>query len=294
MAAKRDYYDVLGIDKGASEGEMKKAYRKLALEWHPDRNKSAEAESKFREINEAYEVLSDAKKREAYDQFGHAAFGQGGGGETPFRGFGGQAWQSGPIRFTYSSSGGGGFEDLFGGGGFSNPFDIFEQFFGGGSPYAKQKPHYSMKVSFDEAMRGVDEEVSVNGKMRKVHIPAGAETGTHIRFGDFDVSVEVEADEIFQREGNDLLVEQRVPLTMAVLGGEIEVPTIEGKIKLKVRAGTQSGMMVRLRGKGAPVLRGVGRGDEYVRFVIKIPENLSGEERRLFEELAKKEEGESV
>ena len=146
MSTKRDYYDILGVTKSASASDLKSAYRKLALQWHPDRNKSPEAESKFKEINEAYQVLSDAKKKASYDQFGHSAFDPSAGGPG---GFGGR---QGPFQYTYSTSG-----NPFGNmdfGGFGDPFEIFEQFFGGGgsgNPFGRQaprKPHYSLKIPF--------------------------------------------------------------------------------------------------------------------------------------------------
>jgi DnaJ-class molecular chaperone len=153
MATKRDYYDILGVNKTSSETELKSAYRKLALQWHPDRNKDKGAEAKFKEINEAYEVLGNKEKRTKYDQFGHAAFDPSAG----FGGAGGQSYRSGPFTYTYSS--GGGFEDLFGQqgqGGFQDPFNIFESFFGGQNPFGNQyrpKPHYSLAIEFMDAVR---------------------------------------------------------------------------------------------------------------------------------------------
>jgi DnaJ-class molecular chaperone len=289
MPTKSDYYDVLGVSKGATEAELKSAYRKKALKWHPDKNKSAEAEAKFKEINEAYEVLSDAKKKQMYDQFGHAAFSPGAGG---FPG-GGQArtYRSGPFTYSYSTFGGGGSPagDF---GGFSDPFQIFEQFFGmGGTPFRQGpvRPHYSLKISFMEAMKGVEKEVVIQGKVRKIKIPAGADDGTRIRFSDIDVTVDVLPDEVFKRDGDDIFVDQEITFTLAMLGGTIEVPTIEKPVKLKVRAGTQPGTVLRLRGQGAPRLRYGGKGDEYVRLVVKFPEKLSGEQKKLVEELGKLE-----
>lgn len=138
----KDYYKLLGVEKSASAEELKKAYRKLALQYHPDRNKTKEAEEKFKEINQAYEVLGDPQKRAQYDQFGAGAFENGGGAGGPFGGFGGGFRQQGPFTYTYSTGGDGGFDF----GGFSDPFDIFEQFFGGG--FARQKPTYSLQVDF--------------------------------------------------------------------------------------------------------------------------------------------------
>jgi DnaJ-class molecular chaperone len=286
MPVKSDYYDVLGVKRGASESEIKSAYRKMALQWHPDKNKSPEAEKKFKEINEAYEVLSDAKKRQAYDQFGHAAFSAGGG----FPG-GGQTrtYRSGPFTYTYSTFGGGGqgFDEF---GGFSDPFQIFEQFFGmGGAPFRQGpvRPHYSLKITFMEAMKGIEKEVVIQGQRRKIRIPAGADDGTRIRFSDIDITVDVLPHEIFKREGGDIFVDQEIPFTLAVLGGTVEVPTVGQPVKLKVRSGTQPGTILRLRGQGAPHLRGGGKGDEYVRLMVKLPEKLTGEQRKLVEELGK-------
>lgn len=285
MATKRDYYDVLGVNKSASESEIKSAYRKKALEWHPDRNKSPEAEAKFKEINEAYQVLSDSKKKQAYDQFGHSAFsGTGGAGGNPF---GGGFQQQGPFRYYYSTSGGANpFGDF---GGFSDPFEIFEQFFGGAGfgRRGPTKPHYSLRIPFMTAIKGGSETVNINGKRHTIKIPPGADTGTHLRFGEFDVTFEVETDKRFKREGADIYVDQRIPFTLAILGGEIEVPTLEGKIKIKIRPGTQPGTMVRLAGQGAPKLHSFSasaKGDLYIRLIIEIPTKLNRRQKQLIEE----------
>jgi DnaJ-class molecular chaperone len=283
MPTERDYYDILGIDKKASGAEIKKAYRKKALEFHPDRNKAPDAEAKFKEVNEAYEVLSNPQKKTAYDQYGHAAFQQGGGfaGQNPFSGFGGN--QSGPFSYSYTTSGNQGFDfDL---GGFSNPFDIFEQFFGGASPFtrARSMPRYSLGISFMESVKGVEKEVVIEGKNKKIKIPAGVADGSRIRFNDFYLIVEVQPDPVFHREGDDVIIKQEISLKLAILGGVVEVPTIDGDLKLRVRPGTQSGTTVRLKGKGAKRLNSSGRGDEYVHFIVKIPEKLSREQREAVE-----------
>jgi len=296
MTTTRDYYDILGVSKSASGAELKAAYRKQALQWHPDRNKSPEAEKKFKEINEAYEVLSDAEKKSAYDQFGHAAFQAGGFGAAagPFAGAegspsGGQTrtYRQGPFSYTYTTYGGGGspFEGL--GFDFSDPFEIFEQFFGGASPFARQTriPRYSLSLDFLEAAKGCEKEVSLDGRRRTIKIPAGVDDGSRIRFGDFYVSLDVKPDPVFQREGDDLVVILAIPLTLAILGGILEVPTIDGDLKLRIRPGTQPGTMVRLRGRGIKHLRGSGRGDQYVRLQIQIPEKLTREQKEALKNL---------
>lgn len=299
MATTRDFYEILGVSKGASDKELKSAYRKLALQWHPDRNKSAEAEKKFKEINEAYEVLSDPKKKEAYDQFGHQAFAQGFGGQAPGGGFG-QTYRQGPFTYTYRTGGGDGspFGDFSGRAGpgpdwdFSDPFEIFEQFFGGASPFgrASRMPHYSLTVDFMEAYHGVEKEVAIGGRRRTVKIPPGVDDGSRIRFSDFFVTIDIKPHRLFKRQDDDIYIDVELPLVVAITGGEIEVPTPEGGVKVKVRSGTQSGAMIRLSGRGFPHLHGRGKGDFYIRFYISIPEvkNLSREQKKVLEELEKR------
>lgn len=288
MPTKRDYYEILGVEKGASQAELKSAYRKMALKYHPDRNKEGDAEEKFKEINEAYEVLSDEKKRQTYDQFGHTAFDPRAGG---FGGFGqaGRTGQAGPFTYTYRTSGGGA---PFGGGfdfDFSDPFDIFEQFFGGASPFGRarqQKVHYSIKITFMEAVKGIEKTLIHQGKEYKVKIPAGANDGTRIQFNDFVVSVNVAPDDQFKRDGYDVFTDVDIPFTLAALGGKIEVPTIDDKVTLKVRAGTQPNTMIRLRGKGVPHLRGSGKGDLYIRLKVKVPQKLNRAQKKLMKKMA--------
>ena len=280
MTTKRDYYDILGVTKSANQAEIKQAYRKQALQFHPDRNKSSDAESKFKEINEAYEILGNSQKRQTYDQFGHQAF-------DPSSGFGGgpQTGRQGPFTYSYTSQGGNPFN--FGGGDFSDPFDIFESFFGGGNPFgqARQKPHYSLRLSFMEAVRGTKKTIIHQGKSYDVKIPAGADTGTRIRFADFDVSMEIQAHDRFKRDGYDVFIDQPIKVTTATLGGEEVVPSLDEPIKIKVRAGTQSHNMVRLKGQGVPHLQGSGRGDLYIRLIVAVPSSLSREERKLFQKI---------
>lgn len=279
MTSKRDYYDVLGVNKTASDAEIKKAYRKKALEFHPDRNKGKDAEEKFKEINEAYEVLSNKEKKATYDQFGHAAFDPSAGprwGGAP----------GGGGRYTYYSGGNpGDFADFFGG--FSDPFDIFETFFGGANPFsrAQAKPHYSLRVTFREAALGGEREIVHQGKKYKIRIPEGADDGTRVRYENFDVSFNVETDKVFSREGADLFVDVELWFTEAILGSEVEVPTLEGQMKMKVRAGIQPGTMIRLTGKGVKRIGSRGKGDLYVRLKIKLPEKINRNEKKLIQEL---------
>jgi len=280
MATTRDYYDILGVKKSATAAELKSAYRKLALEWHPDRNKSKEAGEKFKEINEAYEVLSDTNKRAKYDQFGHAAFG-GGTGFNPY----GQQASGNPFGGFYSSGGNINFEDLFGGGGgFSDPFDIFSTFFGGsayGGQRRQAKPHYSLKISFMEAVKGTKKTIIHQGKQHEVNVPAGTDNGTRIRYSDFDVSFDIGTDKTFKREGYDVIVNHEISFTLAILGGDTEVPTLDGNLKVKVRPGTQPETALRLTGKGVKHLQSNRHGDFYIRFVIKLPTRLSGKQKEL-------------
>lgn len=292
MATKRDYYEVLGVSKSASTAELKSAYRKLALEWHPDRNKSSNAHEKFKEINEAYAVLSDPKKKEQYDQFGHAPFQPGAGSRGAGSGYAGQ---QGPFQYYYSTNGGG---SPFEGGdmGF-DPFDIFEQFFGGGFSRAggggrRAHPAYEITIDFMDAVRGASKEIHLprgaagEGSMKKtIKIPAGVDTGSRIRFDDFDIVVEVRPDRKFKREGNDLIIEQEITYAQAVLGAIVEVTTIDEPIKIRIQPGTQPGTIIRLRGKGAPSVRGGGRGDQYVKINLHVPTHLSKRQKELLEEL---------
>lgn len=290
MTTKRDFYEILGVSKDASESELKGAYRKQALLWHPDRNKSPEAEGKFKEVSEAYEVLSNKDKRSAYDQYGHAAF-------DPASGFGGSAgpfggqtqnYKQGPFNYTYTTYGGGEGPDIgFDFGGFSDPFEIFAQFFGGQSPYggrAQRKPRYGIALTFMEAARGMEKEVVIEGKKNKIKIPAGVDDGTTINFSNFLLSVEVKPDAVFKRDGLDVYVEKDISFPQAALGTIIIVPTIDSEVNLRVRPGTQPGTMVRLKGQGIKDPNGRGRGDQYIKIKVKVPEKLSRKQREILEE----------
>lgn len=278
--ADKDYYSVLGISKNASANEIKKAYRKLALEYHPDRNKSKEAGEKFKEVTKAYEVLSNEDKRRTYDQVGHAGFEQGGfgGAGNPFSG-GAQGGQYGPFSYSYSSSGGD-----FGGG--IDPFEIFEQFFGGASPFGsrQRRPSYSLKISFDEAVHGAEKEVNVNGKKQKIKIPAGVDRGSRMRFGEYDIVFDVTPDSRFTREGYDIVTEQEVSFPQAALGGEMEVATIDGNVKIRIPAGTQPETVIRLAGRGIKHVQGSSKGDHYVKIKVTVPKKLTREQKDLLEQ----------
>src|SRR5258708_205964 len=279
-----DYYSTLGVSKSASADEIKKAYRKEALKWHPDKHATDKetAEKKFKEINEAYQVLSDYKKKSMYDQVGHDAFSQSGGRGAP-GGFGGQGGQYGPFTYSYSTNGGQGMPFDF-----EDPFDIFAQFFGGGMRQPR-KPQYSLRIEFMEAIKGASKTVDMNGKRRTIKIPAGVNTGSRIDFDDFILTIEVGRHEVFERDGDDIYIRASIPFSVAALGGEIKVSTIDELVKVKVRAGTVTGTMLRLKGVGVPHLRGRGRGDEYVRITVEVPQRLNRNQRKIVEEL--REEG---
>jgi molecular chaperone DnaJ len=341
--SKRDFYDVLGVDKNASVDEVKKAYRKLARKYHPDVNKEADAETKFKEVKEAYDTIGDPQKKAHYDQFGHTDPNQGFGGGGDFGGFG----------------------------------DIFDMFFGGGgsrrNPNAPRQGadlQYTMTLEFKEAVFGKETDIEIpreetcetcfgsgakagtkpetcshcngsgqlnveqntpfgrvvnrrvcnhcegtgkfikdkcktcggKGKVRKrkkihVKIPAGIDSGQQIRLsgqgeaggnggppGDLYVVFNVKPHEFFERDGDDIYCEMPITFVQATLGDEIEVPTLQGKIKLKVPAGTQTGTNFRLRGKGAPNVRGYGQGDQHIKVRVITPKNLTDRQKELLKE----------
>ncbi|QYK42085.1 MAG: molecular chaperone DnaJ [Paracoccaceae bacterium] len=356
--AKRDYYDILGVARGASAEELKKAYRAKAKELHPDRNQdNPGAEAAFKEVNEAYDVLRDDQKKAAYDRFGHAAFegGMGGGGGPRGGGF-----QQGDFASAFSDV----FEDLFG--------DFMGGRGGGGRSRAQRGSdlRYNLRVSLEEAFQGVQKTINVPtavicetcrgsgaeggaepvtcptcsgmGKVRaqqgfftvertcptcngagqivknpcrscggqgrvekeralSVNIPAGVETGTRIRLagegeaglrggptGDLYIFIEVKDHAIFQRDGAHLFCRVPVSMTAAALGGEVEVPTIDGgKARVKVPPGAQSGKQMRLRAKGMPALRGGGTGDMVIELAVETPVNLTQRQKDLLREFEK-------
>ena len=357
MAEKRDYYEVLGLSKGASDDEIKKAYRKMAKENHPDLHPGDKAcEERFKEINEAYEVLSDPDKKAKYDQYGHAAF-------DPSAGFGGGA-------------GFGDFGDIFGGfGGFG---DIFGDIFGGGGARQSNAPRKgesirtNVSISFEEAAFGCKKDVTISrieqcpdckgsgaaagttpevcpdckgtgsvrttqrtpfgmvqsnapcskckgtgkiihqpcpschgmGSVRKQHkinvtIPAGIDDGQTVSVrgqgsaganggpaGELLVYVIVRPHARFERDGANVMLEQEISYVHAVLGGDIEVPTLDGNVKLSIPEGTQTGSVFRMRGKGIPYLRGSGRGDQFVSVKVAVPRNLTGSQKELLKQFA--------
>ncbi|MBR3323236.1 DnaJ domain-containing protein [Candidatus Saccharibacteria bacterium] len=287
--SKRDYYEVLGVAKGASDDEIKKAFRKLAVKYHPDKNPgNKEAEEKFKEINEAYSVLSDKTKRSRYDQFGHAGVGGDGSGD-PFAGFRGANGQS--FNFDF---GGSGFEDILG--------SIFG-FGGGGFRGARRGRDYrtSITIDFEEAIFGATKTISVDGNQTKLKIPAGIYDGQSIRLagkggeaptadgqrGDLYVEVRVRAHKHLTREGDLILSDVTISMVDAVLGTEIDVETVDGKITMKVPAGTQPGTNFKLSGHGAPHLGSDQRGPHIVTVNVEIPKNLNKKQRELIEEFGK-------
>lgn len=304
MATKRDYYEVLGISKGASDSEIKSAYRKLARKHHPDIDKSPGAAEKFKELSEAYQVLSDPKKKQSYDQFGHSAFagggygGQGSSGFDPFGGAnpfaGGQGNPFGGFSYSWSSSGGQGGSQFD----FEDPFDLFNQIFGmsGGSPFGagmRKRPTYSLNLTFEEAIKGTEKDIEIEindgkgkteRKRMRIKVPAGADDGTRMRFNEIDIIFRVGRSDKFLREGADIFTDATLSIPQVVLGDTIEVETVTGAVKVKVPPATQPGSLIRIKGKGTANLRG-GFGDHYVRVRLHMPKALSAQEEKLYEEL---------
>ena len=353
MAAKRDYYEVLGVPKNASDAEIKKAFRGLARQYHPDVNKAPDAVEKFKEVNEAYQVLSDPQKRSAYDQFGHAGI-----DPNAFAGGGG-----------FGGAGFGGFGDIFG--------DIFSDFFGGGSSSQRRNGprrgadlRYDLDITFEEAVFGCEKEINVQksvacttcagsgaapgssrkqcpvckgrgtvsisqgfftiqqtchqcqgegeiidkpcktcsgtGRLKqssklKVKIPAGVETGQKLKLsgegevgekggpsGNLYIFITVGKHDFFDRVGDDIICEKDITFPLAALGGEIEVPTLKGVVKIKIPAGTQTGKTFRLSGYGVKSFRN-GEGDQLVKIFVRTPTDLTAKQRELLKQLAEED-----
>ena len=305
----KDYYKILGVDRKATQDEIKKAFRKLAMKYHPDQNKdNKQAEEKFKEINEAYEVLSDPQKSERYDQLGssYAQWQQRGGNPGNFNWsewYGGQGAQVNPEDFG----------DIFGG--FS---DFFRVIFGGmpasGStqfrqatrPGARQvnrqpaKLEQKVQITLEEAYSGTQRILQVDDRRIEVKIPAGARNGTKVRvagagpangFGqkaDIYLVIEVLPHNRYSVNGSDLTTEVKIDLFTAVLGGKVTVPTLSGNVSLTIPPGTQPGQKFRLSGRGMPILKSANSfGDLYVQVNVEIPKKLTDNQRRLFEEMKK-------
>ncbi len=293
--ADKSYYDVLGVKKDAAEDEIKKAYRKLAKKHHPDVNKgNKEAENKFKEISEAYAVLSDKEKREQYDRLGKEAFGGNpfGAGGNPFGGFDfSQFTNGGGTRSRRSAGGGAGRRQT------GNFTDIFSDLFGGGGGGFEEQPQRGgdleadLTIEFRDAVLGGTLDITVNGNPVKVKIPEGVKDGTKLRLrgkgqsgfhggpaGDLNVSIRVKSHPLFERRGDDIHVDLPITVPEAVLGGEIDVPTIHGPVRARIPAGTQGGQTFRIKGKGVKK-RGGEFGDHYYRVQITIPKELPDDVR---------------
>ncbi|MHA1231232.1 MAG: DnaJ C-terminal domain-containing protein [Candidatus Helarchaeota archaeon] len=323
LPTKRDYYEILGVSRNATQEEIKKAFRKKARQYHPDVNPNdPDAEEKFKEINEAYEVLSNPKTREQYDRFGH-----------DFKRYEGvpPGWRPGSrpgtYTYTWTSSGPGGarinFEEIFGSagpgfGGFRDIFgDLFSDIFNisdDESAYrrAKARPQagddlkYVLEIDFEEAFRGTTKNIrfkrpGLNEPMKniKIKIPAGVKTGTKLRIpgegmpgkrggppGDLYVEIKVRPHKIFRREKDDLVVTVPIKISQALLGAKIPVPSLDGRIKLKVPPGTRSGAKFRIPNRGFPKINTNKRGNLIIETKIEIPKYLSPEQRRVAEQLA--------
>ena len=296
----KDYYKVLGVERDATQETIKKTYRKLAMKYHPDQNKgNKQAEEKFKDINEAYEVLSDPKKRERYDQLGSSYSQWQNQGGRP----GGFNWND-----WVTNQGGrgasvdtGGFGDAFGG--FS---DFFSAIFGGmptgrATTRTPARPHVieqKVQITLDEAYRGTQRQFSIGDRKIEVKIPAGSSNGTKVRVAgavpsasstqksDLHLIIDVMPDPRFAVQGSDLVTEVRVDLYTAVLGGAVTVSTLSGDVRLSIPAGTQPGQKIRLTGRGLPKLKEPQNfGDLYALIKVELPRKLSDKQRKLFEEL---------
>ncbi|HPG52771.1 MAG TPA: DnaJ C-terminal domain-containing protein [Smithellaceae bacterium] len=315
-----DYYQILGVDKKASVDEIKKAYRKLAVKWHPDKNPNNKAaEEKFKKISEAYAVLSDSQKRQQYDTFGSAdQFRQQYSQEDIFRGFdlneilrsfGFGGARGGRTTFRTSRRGGGGFQE------YEDPFaDLFGSMGGGGAgrqyanvPQKGQDAEYNLSISLEESVLGAEKKISFQIENRvediNVKIPPGISTGKKLRLpgkglsgynggpnGDLYLNINVLSHPIFTRDGNDLYIEKTIKFTQAALGTTIDVPIIDGSVKrIKISPGTQNNTKIRMKGYGIPNFKSSSKGDQYVKITIEVPKKLSDRQAKLVRQLA--EEG---
>jgi DnaJ-class molecular chaperone len=279
----KDYYKILGVEKGASKDEIKKAFRKLAHEHHPDKNKGDDR--KFKEINEAYTTLSDDGKRQQYDTFGSAGPSGFGGGQG---GFNGGGFDFSGFARQYQSQNGQSFEFDLG--------DIFGEFFSGGRrPRRGANITVDVQLSFKESVFGVDKDIMVNGNKISVKIPSGIDNGQGLRVsgkgedgpggkGDLIVRVWVQEHKVFRKEGFNLIMELDLKLTTALLGANVEIETLDGKIELKIPSGTTHNEILRVRQKGVPDERG-RRGDILIVTKVEMPKKLSKTAQKLVEEL---------
>jgi len=311
-----DYYKTLGVEKGADPEAIKKAYRKLALKFHPDRNPgNREAEEKFKKISEAYAVLSDTEKRKQYDSFGSDQFSRRYSQEDIFRNF-----DLNEILRDFGFGGAGGNERVFRGAGrrggytFRTGGDPLRDLFGQGQPHyeAPQKGedlHYNLSITLEESVSGAEKKLAIQQDLEvheiSVRTPAGISTGKKLRLagkghpgihggpaGDLYLNITILPHPIFARDGSDIYIEKAVSFTQAVLGSSIEVPMIDGTTKrIKVPAGTQSGTKIRMKGYGVPGLKGSGssKGDQFVKISIEVPRKINEKQLQLIKKLA--EEG---
>lgn len=300
----KDYYQILGVNRNASQDEIKQAYRKLAREHHPDMvdkaNKEA-AEKRFKEINEAYQILGDQQKRKMYDQYGTADPNAG------FAGRGASGGQWGPFTYTYSSGGANPFAN---GDSDFDPFDIFEDFFGfrgfGGArrPRKGKNLHYEMSLEFKEALFGLEKEISVESGKVNIKIPAGVQDGTEIRFsgkgmpgepgmppGDLFITLRIKEPGEFKIVQDNIIVSKEISFAEASLGCVIEIPVVDlnksngiGSTKLKIPAGTQYGSRFLVRGKGMPRINKKGQGDVLIQITISIPKKMSQKQKDLLQQ----------
>lgn len=291
----KDYYKTLGVDRKASDDDIRKAYRKLAKQYHPDYNpNNKQAEERFKEINEAYEVLSDSKKRSHYDRLG-SDYSQ---------------WQrrGAPGDFNWDQYGGGfgggtrvEYEDLnemFGSGGFSDFFQTIFGMGGAGASRGRAQPQgyqQELEITLDEAYKGTTRVLQTDGKQKQVRIPAGVRTGSKVRVAnagpnglDLYLIIDVKDDQRFERRGNDLHTTATVSIFTAILGGEADVQTLDAKVKLTIPPGTQPEQVFRLAGRGMPHLKNPNdKGDLFVRLKVQVPKYLSPKQRELLEEASK-------